>query len=62
LNRAQRRKKTKHRGVTRHKREALGSYAQPWQGRAAYINLFVDNIVAQCPRAAALPPVRNALR
>jgi len=61
LNRAQRRKKTKHRGKTRHSREALGTYAQPWQGRAAYINLFVDNIIAQCPRAAKLPPIRNAL-
>ncbi len=61
LNRAQRRKKPKHRGVTRQSREALGNYAQPWQGRAAYINLFVDNIVAQCPRAAKLPPIRDAL-
>jgi hypothetical protein len=61
LNRAQRRKKTKWRRQTRHSREALGTYAQPWQGRAAYINLFVDNIVAQCPRAARFPPIRDAL-
>ena len=59
LNRAQRRKKTKHRGKTRHSREALGTYAQPWQGRPAHINLFVDNIVAQCPRAIKLPPIRD---
>jgi hypothetical protein len=61
LNRAQRRKKTKWRGQTRHSREALGTYAQPWQGRKAHINLFVDNIVAQCPRTARLPPIRDAL-
>ena len=61
LNRSQRRKKTRWRGRTRNSREALGTYAQPWQGRAAYINLFVDNIIAQCPRAAKLPPIRNAL-
>lgn len=61
LNRAQRRKKTRWRGQTRHSREALGTYAQPWQGRAAYINLFVDNIVAQCPRAARIPAIRDAL-
>jgi len=59
LNRAQRRKKTKHRGKTRHRKEALGAYVQPWQGRPAYINLFVDNIIAQCPRAIKLPPIRD---
>ncbi|MGH9929168.1 MAG: hypothetical protein ACREA9_08065 [Pyrinomonadaceae bacterium] len=61
LNRKQRRKKTKHRGRTRHSNEALGSYVQPWNGRAAYINLFVDNIIAQCPRAVKLPAIRDAL-
>jgi predicted Zn-dependent protease with MMP-like domain len=59
LNRTERRKKVKHRGRTRKSMEALGSYRQAWYGQPASIELFVDNIVAQCPRAIKLPPIRD---
>lgn len=61
LNRSRRRKKTKHRGQTRMSKEALGNYHQSWQGQPAYIEIFVDNIIAQCPRAMRVPPIRDAL-
>ncbi len=61
LNRSRRRKKTKHRGQTRRSKEALGNYHQSWQGQPAYIEIFVDNIIAQCPRAMRMPPIRDAL-
>jgi hypothetical protein len=60
LNRTRRRKKTKHRAQTRKSMEALGFYRQAWQGQPASIELLVDNIVAQCPRAMKLSPIRNA--
>ena len=59
LNRARRRKKTKHRGKTRRSSEAIGTYHQAWQGQKASIELFVDNIVAQCPRAMKISPLRD---
>jgi hypothetical protein len=59
LNRTRRRKKTKHRGKTRNSIEALGFYRQPWYGQPASIELLVDNIVAQCPRAMKLPAIRD---
>ena len=59
LNRAGRRKKTRHRGKTRQSNEAIGTYHQAWQGQKAYITLFVDNIVAQCPTAMKIPTLRN---
>lgn len=59
FNRAARRKKTRHRGKTKNSREAIGSYHQAWQGQKAYIELFVDNIVAQCPKAMKISPLRD---
>ena len=59
LNRARRRKKSRHRGKTRNSKEAVGTYHQAWQGRKAYIELFVDNIVAQCPHAIKILPLRD---
>jgi hypothetical protein len=59
LNRARRRKKTRHRGETKNSREAIGIYHQAWQGQKAYIELFVDNIVAQCPKAMKISPLRD---
>jgi hypothetical protein len=61
LSRSRRRKKTRHRGQTRNSIEALGSYHQPWQGQPGYIELLVDNIIAQCPKAMRIPPIRDAL-
>ena len=60
LNRSRRRKKTKHRARTRNSIEALGFYRQAWHGQPASIELLVDNIIAQCPRAMRLAPIRNA--
>lgn len=59
LNRTRRRKKTRHRGQTRNSREAIGNYHQAWQGQKAYIELFVDNIVAQCPKAMKIAALRD---
>ena len=59
LNRARRRKKTKHRGKTKNSREAIGIYHQAWQGQKAYIELFVDNIVVQCPKAMKISLLRD---
>ena len=59
LNRVERRKKTRHRGKTRNRREAIGKYHPAWQGEKACITLFVDNIVAQCPTAIRIQPLRN---
>ena len=59
LNRAGRRKKTRHRGKTKNRREAIGSYHQAGQGQKTYIELFVDNIVAQCPKAMKISPLRD---
>jgi len=42
-------------------KEALGIYHQSWQGQPAYIEIFVDNIIAQSPRAMKIPPIRDAL-
>jgi len=59
LNRTRRREKTKHRGRTRRSMEALGFYRQAWHGQPASIELLVDNIAAQCPRAIKLPFIRD---
>jgi hypothetical protein len=59
LNREARRKKTRHRGKTRNRSEAIGLYHQAWQGQKAYITLLVDNIVAQCPDAMKIPTLRD---
>jgi hypothetical protein len=59
LNRTRRRRKTKHQGRTRKSMEALGFYRQAWHGQPASIELLVDNIVAQCPRAMKVSPIRN---
>ena len=59
LNRVRRRKKTRHRGKTKNSKEAIGIYHQAWQGQKAYVELFVDNIVAQCPKVMKISPLRN---
>lgn len=52
-NRTFRRKKVKHRGLMRSKAEANGSYQPAWPGHAAFIRLYVNNILAPYPPAAA---------
>jgi hypothetical protein len=52
-NRSFRRKKVKHRGQMRSKVEANGSYQPAWPGHAAFIRLYVNNILAPYPPAAA---------
>ena len=51
-NRSFRRKKVKHRGRMRSKVEANGSYQPAWPGHAAFIRLYVNNILAPYPPAA----------
>jgi len=52
-NRSFRRKKVKHRGRMRSKVEANGSYQPAWPGHAAFIRLYVNNILAPYPPAAS---------
>ena len=48
-NRSFRRKKVKHRGRKRNSVNATGSYQPAWPGNAAFVRLYVDNILAQYP-------------
>jgi hypothetical protein len=52
-NRSFRRKKVKHRGQVRRRVEANGSYQPAWPGHAAFIRLYVNNILAPYPPAAS---------
>jgi hypothetical protein len=49
FNRSLRRKKVKHRGRKRSRVEANGIYQPAWPGHQAFIQLYVDNILAQYP-------------
>jgi len=59
MNRSRRRHKIKYQGKTRSTIEAYGFYRQEWRGQRASIELLVDNIVARCPRAIRLAPIRD---
>ena len=52
-NRSFRRKKVKHRGRMRSKVEANGSYQPAWPGHAAFIQLYVNNILAPYPPSSS---------
>jgi hypothetical protein len=52
-NRSFRRRKVKHRGRKRSKLESNGSYQPAWPGHPAFIQLYVNNILAQYPRPAS---------
>jgi len=60
-NRAFRRKKVKHRGLMRSKVEANGSYQPASPGHAAFIRLYVNNILAPYPPSAARPSLITKL-
>jgi len=62
LNHSERKRKTRSRGRKVRIAEASGLYHQAWQGRPAWIELFIDNVFRAAPRLAlVLMPIREML-
>jgi hypothetical protein len=60
LSHKRRREKTWHRKRQFRVAACLGTYHQKWQGSPAWIEIFVDNLAASCPKSfLRIPPLRD---